>query len=108
MRLRRRERDRVDDHPALGPLHAIDLGRLFLDRQVLVDDADAALLRHRDGQPGLGDRVHRRAEQRHVDADVARDPRRHVDALGSTCECRGTSSTSSKVSAVVRPRSDRS
>ncbi len=33
------ERDRVDDHAALRPLHAIDLGRLLLDRQVLVDDA---------------------------------------------------------------------
>ena len=72
----RRQRDRVDDHAALGPLDAIDLRRLFLDRQVLVDDADAALLRHRDRQPRLGDGVHRRAEQRHVDADVARDPGR--------------------------------
>ena len=74
-----RERDRVDDHPALGALDAVDFRRLFLGRQVLVDDADAALLRHRDGQARFGDRVHRGAEQRHVDADVARDPRRDVD-----------------------------
>ena len=97
------ERDRVDDHPALGALHAIDLGGLLLDRQVLVDDADATLLRHRDRQPRLGHRVHRRAEQRHVQADVARDPGERPPALGSTCECRGTSSTSSNVRAVVRP-----
>ena len=69
-----------------------------------MDDADAALLRHRDRQPRLGDGVHRRAEQRHVDADVAREPAtRRRPALGSTVECRGTSSTSSKVSAVARP-----
>jgi hypothetical protein len=46
----RRERDRIDDHAALGPLHAIHFGGLFLDREVLVDDADAALLRHGDRQ----------------------------------------------------------
>ena len=59
----RRERDRVDDHAALGALDAIDLGGLFLDREVLVDDADAALLRHGDGQPRFGDGVHRGAER---------------------------------------------
>ncbi len=103
----RGERDRVDDHAALGALDPIDFGGLFLDRQVLVDDPDAALLRHRDRQPRLGDGVHRRAEERHVDADVARDPAtRRPPALGSTCECRGTSSTSSNVSAVERPTAD--
>ena len=69
----RRQRDRVDDHAALRPLHPVDFGGLLLDRQVLVDDADAALLRHRDGQPRLGHRIHRRAQQRHVHADVAGD-----------------------------------
>ena len=53
MRLAGRERDRVDDHPALGPLHAIDFGRLFLDRQILVDDAEAAVLRHGDGERAI-------------------------------------------------------
>ena len=77
-RVRRRQRDRVDDHPALGPLDAIDLVGLVLDRQVLVDDADAALLGHRNGQPGLGHGVHRGAGQRHVEADVAREARGHV------------------------------
>ena len=62
------ERDRVDDHPALRPLHAIDFRRLLLDRQVLVDDAEPALLRHRDRQARLGDGVHRRADQRHRSA----------------------------------------
>ena len=75
----RRQRDRVDDHPALGALDAIHLRRLFLDREVLVDDADATLLGHGDCQPRLGDGIHRRAEQRHVDGNVARHPRPHVD-----------------------------
>ena len=47
-RLRRSRRDRSEDHPALGALHALDLARLGFDGQVLVQDADAALARHRD------------------------------------------------------------
>ena len=50
--------------------------------EVLVDDADAALLRHRDGQAALGDGVHRGAEDRDVQADVARQPRADVDLTG--------------------------
>ncbi len=60
----RRERDRVDDHAALRPLHAIDLRGLFLDREVLVDDAEAALLGEGDGHRRLGHGVHGRAQQR--------------------------------------------
>jgi hypothetical protein len=44
---------------------------LGLDRHVLVHDADAAFLRHRDGQPGFGHRVHRRRHHRQADADIA-------------------------------------
>jgi hypothetical protein len=76
------ERDRVDDHPALRALDAIDLGCLLLDREVLVDDAEPALLRHRDGHLGLGDGVHRRAQQRHVEADVTREVGADVDLSG--------------------------
>ncbi len=75
----RPERDRVDDHAALRPLHPIHFRCLFLDRQVLVDDAEAAVLGHGDRQARLGDGVHRGAEQRHVQAYVARQPRRDVD-----------------------------
>jgi hypothetical protein len=74
-----RERDRIDDHAAFRTLHPIDLRGLLLDRQVLVDHAEPALLRHRDGESGLGHRVHGGAHQRHVEADVPRQPRRHVD-----------------------------
>ena len=62
----RGKRDRVHDHSALGALHPIDFRRLVLDGQILVDDPDAALLGHGDGEPGLGDRIHGRAGQRNV------------------------------------------
>jgi hypothetical protein len=68
-----RKRDRVHDHAALGALHAIDFGRLLFDRQILVNDADAAVLRHRDRKAGLGDRVHCGAGDRHVQLNVARE-----------------------------------
>ena len=74
-----RQRDRVDDHAALGSLHAIDFRRLLFDREILVDDADAAVLRHGDGQPGFRDGIHRRAGDRHVQLNVAREPARDVD-----------------------------
>ena len=76
------ERDRVDDHAALRTLHAVDLRGLFLDGEVLVDDAEAALLRHRDGEPRLGDGVHRCAEQRHVEPDARREAGGHVGLVG--------------------------
>ena len=72
------DRERVGHHAALELLHPGDLGRLALDRQVLVDEADAARLRHRDGRLRLRDRVHRRTHQRDVERDPPREPARHV------------------------------
>ena len=48
--VRRRQRDRVDDHAALGALDTVDFRGLLVDREVLVDDAEAALLRHGNGE----------------------------------------------------------
>ena len=62
--------DGREDHAALGALHALDLARLVGGRQVLVEDADAALARHGDGGARLGDRVHRGADERDVELDV--------------------------------------
>ncbi len=73
------ERDRVDDHAALGPLHAIDFRRLLLNRQVLVNHAEPAVLRHGDGEPRFGDGVHGRADERHVQPDVTREVGADVD-----------------------------
>ena len=75
----RRHGDRIDDHAALRALDAIDFERLILDRQVLVDHAHAALLRHGDRHLGLGDRVHGGAEQRHVQPDVPGEAGADVD-----------------------------
>ena len=78
----RRQGDRVHDHPALGPLHAIDLLDLFQDWEVLVDDPDPPLLRDRDGEGALGHRVHRGAHDRNVEGDVAGQKRGRVDVAG--------------------------
>jgi len=67
------EGDRVHDHPALRALHPVDLGRLPVDRHVLVQHADAAGAGHRDGHLALGHRVHRRRHERHVEGDAARE-----------------------------------
>jgi hypothetical protein len=75
------ERDRVEDHPALGALHAVDLRRLAVDRHVLVQHPDAARARHGDRHLALGDGVHRRRHQRDVERDAAREARRGVDVL---------------------------
>ena len=44
------DRYRIDDHPRLAAFYLIDLFGLLLDRKILVDDADAALLGKRDGE----------------------------------------------------------
>ena len=75
------ERDGVDDHPALGPLHPVHLRGLLVDRQILVNHAEAAVLRHRDRQARFGDRVHRGADNRHVEADPPRELRAHVHLI---------------------------
>ena len=76
-----RQRHRLDDHPGLRALHLVDLGDLVLDREVAVDDADAALARERDREPRLGDRVHRRRDDRDAELDRARQPRARRDVV---------------------------
>ena len=51
----------------------------------------------------LGDGVHRRADQRDVQTDIAGEPVDTSTCVGTTVECWGTSRTSSNVSAVVIP-----
>ena len=60
----------VGDNAVLGALDAEDLVGLVLDREILVDDPDSALLSERDGQIGLGDRVHGCRDQRNVDRNA--------------------------------------
>ena len=60
----RADGDRILDHSRLKALDLGHLGRLLARRHVLVDDAQTTLLRQRDRQTGLGDRVHRRRNER--------------------------------------------
>ena len=46
------QRDRVGDHAALAALDLLHLGGLIGDRQVAVDDADAAFAGDGDGHAG--------------------------------------------------------
>ncbi len=71
-------RDRVDDHAALEALDRPHRRRLLLDVEIAVEDADAAELRHRDRHLGLGHRIHRRGDDRDVEADLSGDARAHV------------------------------
>ena len=63
---------RVGDHAGLGALDATHLLSLILDGQVAVEDAHAALAGHGDRHLSLGDRVHRRAQQRRGQGDPPR------------------------------------
>src|ERR1051325_1148238 len=63
-------------------LHAIDLGGLPVDRHVLVDDADAALARHRDRHFRFGDRVHRGGHDRDIQGNGAREAAGDFDVAG--------------------------
>jgi hypothetical protein len=69
--------------------------------ELLVDHADAALPRHRDRHRGLRDRVHGGRHDRDAQGHPAREAAATSTSLGSTEERRGTSSTSSNVSACV-------
>ena len=78
-RLVRRDRHRVNDHPAFRPLHLVDLTRLLLDAQVAMHHAQTTLLRHGNGKPRLGHSVHRRRHQRRIQRNVLRQLRRRAD-----------------------------
>ena len=49
---------------------------------IIMNDPEPAMLRHRDREPRLGDRVHRRADERHVKLDVACELGGDVDRAG--------------------------
>ncbi len=64
------DRHGVGDDARLGALHQVDLVGLVVEREVAVENADATFAGHRDGHAGLGDGVHRRADERHLQADA--------------------------------------
>ncbi|MNR15919.1 hypothetical protein D3C85_1324800 [compost metagenome] len=62
--------DRVLDHAAFVTLHLGHFQRLLLGGHVLVNDADAAFLGHRNRQTRLGDGIHCSGDQGQIQADV--------------------------------------
>ena len=87
--LRRAHGHRSDDHSALGTLDLLDLTRLIHDRQVLVQNAQAAFARHCDRRSSFGNRIHGRAHERQVQLDLARQARLRVDVLREYVAVRG-------------------
>src|SRR5690606_4913943 len=77
----RTDRDGAGDDPGLGPLDEVHLLGLVVDREVAVQHTDAALARHGDGHARLRDGVHRGAEQRDLDRDLAGQARTGVDLV---------------------------
>jgi hypothetical protein len=63
--------DGIDNHAALGALHAVDLLHLPFERHVAVNDADAALLGEGDGQVCFRHRVHGGADDRNLQGNPA-------------------------------------
>ena len=74
--------DRVDDDAGLRLLDLRRPPAPGRDAQVLVQDADAALARHRNRRRRLGDGVHRRRHDRDREPDARRQLRSHLDVLG--------------------------
>src|ERR687888_31947 len=68
----RRDGHRITQHTGLEALHLCHLRGLHGGAQVLVDDADAAFLRYRDGEPCLGDGVHCRRDEWDVELELSR------------------------------------
>ncbi len=60
--------DGIADDPALEFFDAIDLPGLIVNRHILVNDADAALLGDGNGKTGLRDGVHGGGDHGQVDA----------------------------------------
>jgi len=83
----RPQSDGLDDHPGLGALDLVDLGDLILDREVAVDDADAACAGERDRQPRFRDRVHRSRDDRDRELELTCQPRPGRDVVREHLRC---------------------
>ena len=78
----RRNRYRVFHHAAFVPLHFGHGLGLALDAHVLMNNTDAAFLRHGNGQARLGNGVHGGGNQGQVEGNVAREAGLQRDVLG--------------------------
>ena len=73
---------RVDDHPGFRALDLGDLEGLMRRAHVLVEDPDAALARHGDRRPPLGDGVHRARNERNSKLELPREARGDIGVGG--------------------------
>ena len=78
----RADRDRFGNNARLVALHLGDFRGLLVGRHVLVNEADAAFLRKRDGETRFRHRVHAGGNHRDVDAQVARELRLQLRVAG--------------------------
>ena len=69
------DRDRFGDDARFVALHLGDFGGLKVGREVLVDEADAAFLRKRDGEVRFRHRVHGGGNHRDVEREATGDLR---------------------------------
>ncbi|TWG89544.1 hypothetical protein L598_000800000080 [Mesorhizobium sp. J18] len=74
--------DRIDHHAGFELLDLTDFLGLLGRCEIAVDNADAAGLSHGDGETGFRHRVHCGRKDRHVEVDVARDPRADIGLTG--------------------------
>ena len=72
----------IDHHAGFEFLDLPHLLGLLGRREIAVDDADAAGLRHGDGKPRFGDRIHGGGQNRHVEVDVAGNARADIGLAG--------------------------
>ena len=61
---------RIDDHAGFRSFHFVDFFGLPFDAQVLMNHADAALLRDSNRQGRFGDGVHRGGAKRYLQANA--------------------------------------
>ena len=78
-RLIRRDRNRIEDHAALGFLDPVHFRRLIRRRQDAVDNSQPAFASNGDGQAGLRHGIHSRADNGDIDLDIARERRPRID-----------------------------
>ncbi len=76
------DHDGVRDHAGLTALHLVHFLGLAIDAEVLVDDADAALLGQGDGQASLGDGIHGGGQKGNPEGDPGREPGGQVHLVG--------------------------
>ena len=74
-------RDRIDNHARFKPLNLTDFVGLLLNSEVTVDHTNPAGLRHDNRKARLGDSIHSRRDQRHIDINTTCKPR-HKLSLG--------------------------